>query len=101
MLNGIGDSQGNLESSDNEEDGEDEIDDEEHPELGKLSENDDPSWVMGTNSKKVQQHKEGFRQKWIMFDYVMQPGSSNAAVCISDSGKTYWMAKLKVPVVVK
>jgi hypothetical protein len=48
MLNAIGDSLSDLASSDNEQDGEDEEDDEEDTELGKLSDDDEPRWVMGT-----------------------------------------------------
>jgi len=47
-----GESLSNLASSDNEEDGEDEYD--EDTELGMLSEDDKPSWVMGTLCKMVQ-----------------------------------------------
>jgi len=63
MLNAIGDSLSDLASSDDGEDGEDEDDDEDNPELGKISEDDEPGWVMGTISKTVQHRMERFRQK--------------------------------------
>ena len=53
MLNAIGESLSNLASSEDEEDGEDEDDDEEDTEIGKLSEDDEPGWVMGTISNTV------------------------------------------------
>jgi len=59
MLNPVGDSLSDLGISDDEEDGEDE-DDEEDTELGKLSEDDEPGWVMGTISKMVQHCMECF-----------------------------------------
>jgi len=54
MLNAIGDSLSDVVIFDDGEDGEDEDDDEEVPALGKLSENDEPGWVMGTISEMVQ-----------------------------------------------
>jgi len=53
MLNAIGDSLSDPASSDDEEVGEHEDDDEEVPVRGKLSKDDEPSWVMGTISKTV------------------------------------------------
>jgi len=50
MLNAIWDSLSNLASSDDELDEEDEEDDEEDTELGKLSDDDEPGWVIGTIS---------------------------------------------------
>jgi hypothetical protein len=51
MLVAIGDSQSNLESSDNGEDGDDQ--DDEETEQGKLSEDDEPGWVMGAITTTV------------------------------------------------
>jgi len=51
MLVAIGDSLSDLASSDDGEDGEDE--DDEETEQGKLSDNDEPGWVMGTITKTV------------------------------------------------
>jgi hypothetical protein len=50
MMAAIGDSLSDLASSKNGEDGEDEDDE---TELGNLSEDDDPGWVMGTIAKSV------------------------------------------------
>jgi len=58
MLVAIGESLGDLASSDDGEDGEDE--DEEETEQGKLSEDDEPGWVMGTITNTVQQRMERF-----------------------------------------
>jgi len=79
MLNAIGDSPSDLVSSDDGEDGEDEDDDEDNLELGKLSEDDEPGWGMGTISKTVQHRMERFQQKQIMFDELTQPGWGDAA----------------------
>ena len=59
MLVTIGDSLSDLASSDHGEDGEDE--DDQETEQGKLSDDDEPSWVMGTITKTVQQRMESFR----------------------------------------
>jgi len=56
MMVTIGDSLNVLASSDNGEDGEDE--DDEETEQGKLSEDDEPGWVIYTMTKKVQQRME-------------------------------------------
>jgi hypothetical protein len=61
MLVAIGDSLSNLASSDDGEEAEDE--DDEETEQGKLSEDDEPGWVMGTITKTVQQRMERFLQK--------------------------------------
>ena len=52
MLIAIGDSLSDLASSDDGEDGEDE--DDEETVMGKLSEDDEPGWVMGTITQTVQ-----------------------------------------------
>jgi len=67
MLNAIGDSPSNLASSDDREDGEAKQD-EEDTELGKRSEDDEHSWVMGTISKTVQHHMKSFGQKQMKKD---------------------------------
>jgi len=67
MLNAIGDSLSDLASSDDEEDAEDEEEDDD-TEQGKLSENDEPGWVMGTISKMVQRCMERFWQKQMKLD---------------------------------
>jgi hypothetical protein len=72
MLVAIGDSLSDLASSNDGEDGEDE--DDEETEQGKLSEDDEPSWVIGIITKTVQQRMERFRQKQMKFDELTQPG---------------------------
>jgi len=76
MMAAIGDNLSDLASSDDGEDGEDE---DEETELGKLSEDDEPGWVMGTISKMVRQRKESFRQKQMKLDELTQPGWEDAA----------------------
>jgi hypothetical protein len=71
MMAAIGDSLSDLARSDDGEDGEDE---DEQTEQGKLSEDDEPGWVMGTISKMVQQPMESFRQKQMKVDELTQPG---------------------------
>jgi len=72
MLVAIGDSVSDLASSDDAEDGEDE--DDEESEQGKLSEDDEPGWVMGTITKTVQQRMERFWQNQMKLDELTQPG---------------------------
>jgi hypothetical protein len=67
----IGDSLSDLSSSDDGEDGEDE---DEEIEQGKLSEDDEPGWVMGTITKTVQQLIERIQQKKKTFDGLTHPG---------------------------
>jgi hypothetical protein len=98
MLIAIGDSLSDLASSDNGEDGEDEDDDE--TEQGKLSEDDEPCWVMGTITKTVQQRMERFRQKQVKFDELTQPGWKDAANYFRERDKKYGKSELRVPVLV-
>jgi hypothetical protein len=100
MLNGIGDSLSDIASSDDEQDGEDEKDDDEDTELGKLSDDDEPGWVMGTIAKRVQHRMESFRQKQIRLDELTQLGWGDAANYFRERDMKYGTAKLKVPVVV-
>jgi hypothetical protein len=60
MLNALGNSLSALGSCENGEDGEDEDDDNDVPPPGKLSEDDTPSWAMGTISNTVQHRMESF-----------------------------------------
>jgi len=77
MLVAIGDSLSDLASSNNGEDGE--AEDDEETEQGKLSEDDEPGWVMGTITKTVQQRMERFQQNQMKFDKLTQPGCQDAA----------------------
>jgi len=62
MLNVIGDGQSDHASSDDGKDLQDEEDDEEDTDLGKVSEDVEPGWVMCTISRMVQHSMERFRQ---------------------------------------
>jgi hypothetical protein len=61
MLNTIGDSQRDPASSDDEQHGDDVEDDQEVTERGKLSDDDEPGWVMCKISKTAQHRMESFR----------------------------------------
>jgi len=54
-LNAIQDSLCNIASSNDKKNGEEIEHDENHSPLGKLSEDDKPSWVTGTTSNTIQQ----------------------------------------------
>jgi len=101
MLNAIGDSLSDLASSEDEEDGEDEDDDEEDTGHGKLSEDDEPGWVMGTISKTVKHRMETFRQKQLRLDELMQPGWGDVADYFREREMKYGTADLKIPAVGK
>jgi len=101
MLNAIGDSLSDLASSDDEQNGEDRADDEEDTELGKLSDDDEPRWVMGTITDTVQHRMEIFRQKQVRLDELTQPGWGDAANYFLERDMRYGTAELKVPGVVK
>jgi hypothetical protein len=53
MLNAIGEILSDLASSDDDQDGDDKEDDGDDTMLGKLSDDDEPGWVMGTMSNTV------------------------------------------------
>jgi hypothetical protein len=53
--------------------------DDEDTELGKVSDVDEPGWLIGTMSKVVQQHMERFRKKQIQLDELIQLGYWDAA----------------------
>jgi len=78
MLNGIRDSLSDLASSHDEEDAEDDEDDKD-AEQGKLSEYDEPGWVIGTIPNTVQRRMERFWQKQMKLDQLTQPGWGDAA----------------------
>jgi len=97
MLFAIGDSLSDLASSDDGEDGENEH--YEETERGKLSEDDEPGWVMGTITKTVQQRMERFRQKQIKLDDLTQPRWEDAAHYFHEQDKKYGISELRVPTV--
>jgi hypothetical protein len=98
MLAAIGDSLSDLASS---EDGKDGDDEDEETGQGKLSEDDEPGWVMGTITKTVPQRMESFRQKKMKLDELTQPGWEDAADYFRERDKKYGKAQLRVPVVVQ
>ena len=68
MLNSIGDILSHHDSSVDAEDGEDEDDDGEYPAGGKLCEDDEPRWVLGTIPKTVQYCMVRFQQMQTKLD---------------------------------
>jgi hypothetical protein len=95
----MGDSLSNVACSDDGEDAEDE--DDQDIEQGMLSEDDNPSWVIGTITKTVQQRMERFRQKQMKLDAVTQPGWQDASEYCGERDKTYSPSELVVPAVVQ
>jgi len=73
-LNAIGDSLGDLASSEDEKVGVDKDDDEYDTELSKLSEDDEPGWVMGIVSEMIQHGLESFWEKQMMLDDLTRLG---------------------------
>jgi len=98
MMAAIRDSLSDLASSDDGEDGDDE---DEVTELGKLSEDDEPGWVMGTICKMVQRRMESIRQKQMKLDELTQPGWEDAADYFRQRDERYGTAELRVLVVVQ
>ena len=99
MIVAIRDSLSNIASSDNGEDGEDEY--HEETAQGKLSEDDEPSWVMGTIPKMVDHRMERFRQKQIKLDKLTQRGWGDAADHFLERYKKYGTSELRVLAVVQ
>jgi hypothetical protein len=101
MLNTVRDTLSNLPSSDHEQDGEHMEDNEEDTELGKLSDDDEPGWVLGTITKTELHRMESFWPKRMRLDELTQPGWEDAANSFGERDMKNGIAKLKVPVVVK
>jgi hypothetical protein len=99
MLNAIGDSLSDLASSDDEEDAEHEQEDV-NTEQGKMTEYDEPGWVMDTISKTVQRRMEMFCQRQMKLDKLTQPGWGDAANHFRESDKKYRTSQLKVTAVI-
>jgi len=98
MLVAIRDSLSDLASSDDGEDGEDE--DDEETQQRKLSEDDEPGWVMASITKTVRQSMERFRQKQMKFNELTQPGWEDAADYLHERDKKYGTSELRVPALV-
>jgi len=101
MLNAIGDSLSDLARSDDGEDGEDKAGDEEDHPGGRLSEDDQPGWVMGTISNTVKHSMECFRNKQIKLDELTQLGWGDAADYFRGKDKKYVCTESKFPAVVQ
>jgi len=101
MFNAMGDSLRDRGSSDEEQDREDEEYDDNDTELGKLSDHDEPGWVMGTISKTVQHRLESFRKKQIKLAELTQAGWGYTANYLGERDMKYRTTELKVPAVVK
>jgi hypothetical protein len=99
MLVAIGDTLSDLASSDNGEDVEDE--DDEQSEQGKLSEDDESGWVMGTITKTVHQRMERDRHTQMKLDEFTQLGWKDAADYFLQRDKNYSTSALRVPAVVQ
>jgi hypothetical protein len=99
MMVAIGDSLSDLASSDDGVDGEEENADE--TEQRNLSEDDEPSWVMGTITTTVQQRMDRFRQKQMKFDELTQPGWEDAADYFRERDKKYGTTALSFPAIIQ
>ena len=98
MMVVIGHSLRLIGSSDDGEDREDENDEE--TEQRKLSEDDEPGWVMGATSKTFQHRMEILRQKPIKFDELTEPGWGDSADYLRERDTKYGSTELRIPVVV-
>jgi len=101
MLIAIRDSLSDLATSDDREDEEDKDDDEYNSELGNLSEDDDPGWVMGKIPKTVQHCMERFRQKQKKLDELTEPGWGDVADYFPERDERSGSTALTVPAVVQ
>ena len=87
MLVVIGNCLTDFAGSDNGENGEDE--DDAGTVQGKLSEDDEPGWVMGTITSTVLQPMERCRQKQMKLDELTRPGWEETADYIREGDKKY------------
>jgi len=99
MILAIGDSLSNLASCNDGEDGEDK--DDEETQQGKLSEDDEPSWLMGTFTKTVQQRLERFQQKQMKLDELTQPRWEDATDYLRERFMMYRISELRVPAIIQ
>jgi hypothetical protein len=99
ILNPICDSPSNLTSFNDRADGEDKDDDEGEPELGKLSEGDGRSWVMGIISKTVGYRMGHLWHKQMKIDELKLPSCGDAAYYFHKRHTKNEMLELTVPTV--
>jgi len=64
---------------------------------GKLGEDDEPSWVMGTISETVQYRMEHFRHKQIKLDQLTKRGWGDTTNYCRERDMKSGMNELKVP----
>jgi len=95
----IGDSLSDLVCLDDEQDGEDE--DNEDTEVGQLSDDDEPGWVMSTTSKTVPQRIEPFQEKHMTLDEVTQLGKGDAVEYVCQWEEKYGTTELSPPALVE
>jgi len=101
MPNTVGDGLSNLASFEDEVDKKNEDDDEEDTELGKLSDDDEPGWVMATISKTVQHRMQTFWEEQMRLAELTQPGWRDAADNFGERDIKYGMIALQAAAVVK
>jgi len=99
MLVAIVDSISDHASSDDVED--EDYQDDSKTEQGKLSDDDEPGWVMGTITKTVQQRMERFRPKQMKLDELTPPGWEDAPDYFRERDTKYSASELRVPAVVQ
>jgi len=99
MMVAIGDTLSDHASSDHRDDGEDEHDAE--TEQGKLSEDDEPGWVIGTLTKTVQQCMGRFRQKQMKLAELTQPGWEDASNNFREGEKPHGTSELRFLAVIE
>jgi len=99
MMVAIRNSLSDLTNSDDGDDGDDE--DDEDTEQGKLSEDDESGWVMGTISKMLVQRIERCRQKQMKLDQLTWPWWREAADSIHERDERSGISELRVPAVVR
>jgi len=95
----FGESLSDLASSDDWDEGED-VDDEETGQ-GKLSEDDEPSWVMCTITKMVEQCMQMFQHKQMKLDELTRPRWEDEAEYFREGDKKCGTSELIVPAVVQ
>jgi hypothetical protein len=100
ILNAIQESLCNIASSNDKKNGEEIEHDEKDSALGKLSEDDKPSWVMGTASNTMQQPRESFRQNQMRYEKLTQPGLRKLADNIHGRDTMNCMTELNIPAVI-
>jgi hypothetical protein len=97
MLNSIGDSVSDLASSEDKENRADKDEEEEDTGHCKLSQDDEPSWVMGTYCNTAQHHRERFEQNQKRHDELTQQRWGDAADYFLERDMKSGRTELKIP----